>query len=202
MPRDVGLPPKEGFARYADQYDDREKYWDSFEQGALFPYINESKGKKILDAGAGTGRLSVRLHKVGAEVTALDISPEMLAILQQKDPKIEVVEGDMEAMPFKDETFDTVFCSLALVHLRDIEPFLDESYRVLKDGGRLILVNIHYRKPAVLHDRKGKYVIQCYNHFPRHVREAAEKLAFGVEKDLILKEEDDVWISQVLVLRK
>lgn len=199
---DNRLPPKEGFARYAATYDDLEKYWDSFEQGNLTPYINAAKGKKVLDAGAGTGRLTLRLKKAGAEVTALDVSPEMLALLKQKNPEIKTMEGDMEAMPFEDETFDMVFSSLVLVHLKEITPFLDECYRVLKDGGRLILVNVHFRKPMVLHDSKGKYTIECYNHFPRHVREAAEKLAFGVEKEIIVKEEDEIWISQVLILKK
>ncbi len=196
------LDPKEGYARYAATYDKGEKYWDSFEKQYLKPYIELVKGKKTLDAGAGTGRLSVRLAKAGAQVTALDISPEMLAILKSKNPDVETVEGDLEDMPFEDDSFDMVFSSLALVHLKKIEPFLDECYRVLKDDGKLVLVNVHYRKPLVLQDEKGKYIIKCYNHFPRHVREAAEELAYGIEKEIIVTEGDDVWVSQILVLKK
>ncbi|MBU1683787.1 class I SAM-dependent methyltransferase [Patescibacteria group bacterium] len=197
-----GLPPKKGYARYAGEYDEKEKFWDSFEKDYLKPYIESAKDKKVLDAGAGTGRLSLRLHKAGAEVTSLDISPEMLILLGQKNSEIEVVEGDMEAMPFEDDSFDMVFSTLALVHLKKIEPFLDECYRVLKDDGKLVLVNIHYRKPLVLHDGQGRYTIQCYNHFPRHVRKAAEELAFGVEKEIMVTEGDDVWVSQILILKK
>lgn len=196
------LDPQEGYARYAATYDEQEKYWNSFEQRHLKPYVQKAEGKKVLDAGAGTGRLSIKLHKAGADVTALDISPEMLAILKKKEGAIETIEGDLENMPFEDEAFDMVFSSLALVHLKKIEPFLDECYRVLKDNGKLILVNVHYRKPLVLKDDKGKYIIKCYNHFPRHVREAAEELAFGVEDEIIVTEGDDVWISQILVLKK
>jgi len=196
------LNPEEGYARFASTYDKLEKYWDSFEKHNLKPYIEESKNKKTLDAGAGTGRLSIRLLEAGADVTALDISPEMLAILKSKNPDIKTVESDLENMPFEDEIFDMVFSSLALVHLKKIEPFLDECYRVLKDNGRLILVNVHYRKPMVLKDEKGKYTIKCYNHFPRHVREAAEELAFGVEDEIIVTEGDNIWVSQILVLKK
>jgi malonyl-CoA O-methyltransferase len=197
-----GLNPKQGYARYAHEYDELEKFWDSFEQNKLEPYIAQASGKEVLDAGAGTGRVTLRLHAAGAKVTALDISPEMLALLHQKESDIEVVAGDMENMPFKDESFDMVFSSLAMVHLKKVDKFLDECYRVVKDGGLVVLVNIHYRKPMILKDNKGKYTIQGYNHFPRHLREAAESLAFGIEHDEILTEGDDMWVSQVLALRK
>ena len=197
-----GLDSKSGYARYAHEYDDLEKFWDSFEQDRLAPYIAQSSGKEVLDAGAGTGRIALRLHTAGAKVTALDLSPEMLAKLHQKNSEIEVVEGDMEHMPFEDEKFDMIFSSLALVHLKKVEPFLDECYRVLKDDGKVVLVNIHYRKSMILKDGQGRYTIQAYNHFPRHLREAAEKLAFGIEHDELLTEGDDVWVSQVLVLKK
>lgn len=196
------LDSKKGYARFAQTYDKNEKYWDSFEKQYLIPHIKSAHGKNVLDAGAGTGRISVKLKAAGADVTALDISKEMLDLLHAKSSDIKTVEGELENMPFKDESFDMVFSSLALVHLKKIEPFLDECYRVLKDDGKLILVNVHYRRPMILSDDKGKYTIECYNHFPRHVREAAEKLAFGVEEDITVTEGDDIWISQILVLNK
>jgi len=196
------LDPQEGYARFATTYDKDAKYWDSFEKQNLIPYIKSSNGKKVLDAGAGTGRLSVRLADAGADVTALDLSNEMLSILQSKNSDIKTIEGDLEDMPLEDESFDMIFSSLALVHLKKIEPFLDECYRVLKNDGKLILVNVHYRRPMVLKDDKGKYTIKCYNHFPRHVRKAAEELAYGIEDEIIVTEGDDVWVSQILVLNK
>ncbi len=196
------LDAQAGYARYAWEYDQKEEYWDSFEQGKLDPYIEQSAGLKVLEAGAGTGRLTERLVKTGAEVTALDISPEMLARLKKRCPQAEAVEGDMEAMPFEDGSFDRVFSSMAMVHLKKPDHFLDECYRVLKDDGLLVLLNIHYRKPLVLRDAKGSYTIACYNHFPRHVTEAAQELAFGIEHEEILTEGSNIWVSQLLVLKK
>ena len=198
-----GLDPKSGYDRYAHEYDSRSKYWDSFEKNTLMPYIEEAKGKTVLDAGAGTGRVTARLDAAGANVTALDVSPEMLAILSKKLPRIKTIEADMEEpLPFEDDSFDMIFSSMAIVHIKKTEPFLDECYRILKDDGKLILTNIHYRSPLFLYDEKGKYTIQCYNHFPRHLRKEAEELAFGVEDEIIVTEGDDVWVSQVLVLKK
>ena len=128
----------------------------------------------------------------------------MLAILSQKDAEIPTVLSDMFTMPFEDNSFDLLFCSRALVHVKknEVTAFLDECYRVLKDDGLLVLVNIHIRKTDVLHDGQGRYSIACYNHFPRHVRKAAEDLAFGIEQDELITEDSDVWVSQILVLRK
>ncbi len=196
------LRSKEGYARYAAFYDKNAKYWDSFEKHLLDKFILATKGKKVLDAGAGTGRLAIRLLGAGAQVTAMDLSPEMLNVIRRKKPAIETVEGDMEAMPFEDSTFDMVFSSLAMVHLKRVDRFLDECYRVLKDGGKAVLVNVHYRRPLVLADKQGKFTIQCYNHFPRHVREAAENLAFRIEKEVMVTEGDNIWISQILILEK
>ncbi|MBI5422409.1 class I SAM-dependent methyltransferase [Candidatus Peregrinibacteria bacterium] len=196
------LKSPEGYARYAASYDQGEKYWDSFEQRNLNPYIAEAKGKKVLDAGAGTGRIAIRLQDAGAQVTALDLSPEMLARLKRKKHAVEAVLGDIEAMPFDDDSFDMVFSSLAMVHLKHVDRFLEECYRVLKDGGKAVVVNVHYRKPKILTDKSGKYTIACYNHFPRHVVEAAEKLAFSIEKEIMVYEESTIWISQILVLKK
>lgn len=196
------LDPQEGYARYAAIYDEKQDYWDSFEKQFLKPYIEQAKGKNVLDAGAGTGRISLKLLSEGATVTALDISPQMLSRLNAKSGGIETVEGDMENMPFEDDSFDMVFSSLAMVHLKKIDRFMDECYRVLKDDGLFILVNVHYRKPMILKDNEGRYTIKCYNHFPRHVREQAEELAFRIEDETIVTEGDDVWVSQVLVMKK
>ena len=132
----------------------------------------------------------------------MDLSPEMLSNIRRKKPAIEVVEGDMEAMPFEDSSFDMVFSSLAMVHLKKVDTFFEEVHRVLKDGGQAVLVNVHYRKPLILSDKQGKFIINCYNHFPRHVREAAEDLAFRIDKEIMVTEGDTIWISQILVMTK
>lgn len=196
------LSPEEGYARYAFEYDDKEKYWNSFEQGCFDPYLKMIEGKKVLDAGAGTGRLSVKLAAAGAEVTALDISSDMLQKISQKNGEIETVLGNMEELPFEDNTFDFVFSSMAMVHLKKVDQFLDECYRVVKDDGLVLVLNIHYRKPLILRDGQGSYTIQCYNHYPKHVTKAAQELAFGIEEDRLITEGDDVWVSQFLCLRK
>jgi ubiquinone/menaquinone biosynthesis C-methylase UbiE len=85
------LDSKEGYDLAAATYDKKEKYLNSFEQSKLLPLLGDCQDKKILDVGAGTGRLAVELAKKGALVTALDVSEAMLEVLQRKNKKIKTV---------------------------------------------------------------------------------------------------------------
>ncbi|MCX6780475.1 MAG: class I SAM-dependent methyltransferase, partial [Candidatus Magasanikbacteria bacterium] len=97
-----------GYDLAASNYDKKEKYLNSFEQNKFLPILGDLKDKKVLDVGAGTGRLSILLSKAGAAVTALDVSDEMLKVLKNKDEKIETIVGDAESLPFEDSSFDIV----------------------------------------------------------------------------------------------
>ena len=73
-----------GYNLAACDYDKKEKYLNSFEQNKLLPLFGIVRDKKILEVGAGTGRLALALFNEGAQVTALDVSFEMLKILADK----------------------------------------------------------------------------------------------------------------------
>lgn len=95
---------------------------------------------KVLEVGAGTGRDSVELAKLGADVTVLDFSPDSLKIIEaQKDKhglaNLRLVEADALAMPFEDGEFDLVFHQGLLEHFRNPHDLLREQYRVTKPGG-------------------------------------------------------------------
>ena len=80
-------------------------------------------GKKVLDVGAGSGALiNLIPNAIG-----LDLAP--------KHPKI--IEGDISNMPFRDDSFDTIFATEILEHLDDetLNKGLDEIFRVLRGGG-------------------------------------------------------------------
>jgi len=89
----------------------------------------------ILDAGCGTG-LNLRSLPVGS--VGLDINPRSIDVIRQRLPDHESVLGDIEDLPFEDETFPGVLCTEVLEHVPDPDTALKEIWRVLKPGGLLI----------------------------------------------------------------
>jgi ubiquinone/menaquinone biosynthesis C-methylase UbiE len=111
-------------------------------------------GESVLDVGCGTGSLAIAAkRKVGGQgqVSGIDASPEMIARATAKTANTEIdvsfKTAVAEALPFADATFDVVLSTLMLHHLpRKVrQECLSEIQRVLKPGGRLLVVD--FAKP-------------------------------------------------------
>ncbi|MDD5043484.1 MAG: class I SAM-dependent methyltransferase [Patescibacteria group bacterium] len=194
------LDSRRGYDLAAADYDKKGKYLDSFEKEKLPAALGDIKDKKILDVGAGTGRLALKLARAGAEVTALDISPEMLKILRRKNKQIKTVGGDAEQLPFPDETFDIITAAFLIVHLKNPERFFDEAYRVLKNDGRLVITNINQKEPPKIKTKKGNVKIQSFYHSPGKIRQLLKNLAFDVQETLVKEKAN--WINQIIIAAK
>jgi len=192
---------EEGYNLAAEKYDEKEKYLDSFEGGKLFSLLPNILNKKILDVGAGTGRISISLFQRGALVTAFDISEKILAVLKKKEKNIQIIVGDGEALPFERETFDGVVAAFFIVHLKDPLKFFDEAYRVLKPGGFLIVTNINQKQPPEVKTKEGIIKIESYYHRPEKIIEILNQLAFSIEKEIFVKE-GALWINQIILAKK
>ncbi len=195
------LSSEEGYDLAAEFYDEKEKYLNSFEKNKILPLLGDIKNLTVLDVGAGTGRLSVQLAKAGAQVTALDVSANMLELIKRKNNKIQTTVADAENLPFEKESFDVVTAAFLIVHLKDPTRFFDEVYRVLKDGGTFVVTNINQKDPPEIKTKEGSIIIESFYHRPEKIREVLESLAFTIQQEVFVKE-SDIWVNQIIVARK
>ncbi|MBN6050696.1 class I SAM-dependent methyltransferase [Nonomuraea sp. RK-328] len=112
-------------------------YWA---RPAILALVGDLTGRRILDAGCGSGSLSAALRDRGAVVTGIDASAGMLALARRRlGDDADLHAGDLrDPLPFADGAFDDVVASLVLHYLEDWGPTLAEMRRVLRPGGRLI----------------------------------------------------------------
>lgn len=98
---------------------------------------------RILDVATGTGWTARRLAERGFHVTGLDFAPEMLDAAREsaaaRGLQIPFIEGDAEAMPFDDGTFDAVISTFGVMFTQRPEDAAAELARVCRPGGRLVL---------------------------------------------------------------
>jgi SAM-dependent methyltransferase len=148
-------------AEYFDQLGEGE--WTRFERGitpapsiAIHTQMLEGfvrPGDRVLDAGCGPGRFTLELLRLGAHVTALDISPGQLELLRSRVPDVEAVVGDItDLSPFADGAFDVTVCfGGPLSYVTDrAEQAVAELARVTKPGGH-VLVSVMGLAGAAIH---------------------------------------------------
>jgi demethylmenaquinone methyltransferase/2-methoxy-6-polyprenyl-1,4-benzoquinol methylase len=99
-------------------------------------------GDRVLDACCGTGDLAVAAEREGGVVTGLDFSPRMLDRARRKSDTVTWVEGDLLALPFADDAFDSATVGFGVRNVTDLEASLAELRRVLRPGGRLAILEI------------------------------------------------------------
>jgi SAM-dependent methyltransferase len=94
-------------------------------------------GVRLLDVASGPGSVAVAALRRGARPVGVDLSPRMVELASRLNPAIEFREGDVEHLPFADQSFDALVCSFGLGHFPYPEVAVSECLRVVKAGGRL-----------------------------------------------------------------
>ena len=125
------------FGAVADAYDEhRPDYPEAAVRWCLAPAGPDAAALRVLDLGAGTGKLTAVLAGLGADVTAVEPDASMLAALRRGLPSVRALPGAAEAIPLAGRSVDAVLCGQAL-HWFDMARALPEIARVLVPGGVL-----------------------------------------------------------------
>lgn len=123
--------------------------WALFKDGRRWAAA-QTRGE-TLEIGIGTGR-NLPYYPAEVRLTGIDVSPAMLELAreraQQLNRSVELRVGDAQALDFPDASFDTVVSTLSLCTIPDPAQAVREATRVLRPGGRLILLE-HVRSPLL-----------------------------------------------------
>src|SRR6202041_2958650 len=127
-------------------------------------------GKRVLDAGCGTGYGSAELAQSAAEVTGVDIAPDAIEYARANYPLpgLRFIESSCAAVPFPADSFDLVIAFEVIEHLPDFRAFLDDSARVLTREGLFLVSSPNKRYYAETRAETGP------NPFHEHEFEADE----------------------------
>jgi ubiquinone/menaquinone biosynthesis C-methylase UbiE len=114
----------------------------------LMDAVAASRATRVLDLGCGAGHASYALARAGAhEVVAYDLAPAMLAVVAAEarvrgHAQIRTSQGPAESLPFPDAGFDLAVTRYSAHHWLDMQAGIHEAARVLRPGGRMIVIDV------------------------------------------------------------
>ena len=141
--------------------------------------VKKENPKTILDIATGTGDLAIAMAKAtDAKITGFDLSAGMLEVGRKKvkeqnlENRIEMIQGDAEKMPFADNSFDVITVAFGVRNFENLKNGLDDIYRVLKPGGKFII--LEFSQPEAVPMK------QLYTFYSRYV---LPKIGKKISKD-------------------
>jgi ubiquinone/menaquinone biosynthesis C-methylase UbiE len=140
---------REGYAIWASFYDHEQNPLIMTEEPRVRKLLRSlPRPTTALDVATGTGRWAIDLARDGVKVTAVDQSPEMLAVAREKARteglEITFLQWNLdEGIPLPSGSFDLVVCALALSHFVEFRGVVGECGRVVRPGGHLLVTDFH-----------------------------------------------------------
>jgi ubiquinone/menaquinone biosynthesis C-methylase UbiE len=140
------------YEKQAQRYDRSIAFWEKvlFRDGRQW-VCSRAQGE-VLEVAIGTGR-NLTFYPAGVRLTGIDLSPAMLERARERagelGMEVDLREGDAQDLPFPGGSFDTVVCTLSLCNVPDDRRAVAEMKRVLRPGGRLLLLD-HIRAASGL----------------------------------------------------
>ncbi|MAU63047.1 MAG: bifunctional demethylmenaquinone methyltransferase/2-methoxy-6-polyprenyl-1,4-benzoquinol methylase UbiE [Flavobacteriaceae bacterium] len=123
----------------------------------VYEIAKESMPKRVLDIATGTGDIALELANIeGAKIIGLDISEKMLDLGRQKilkqnlSDKIDLISGDAESLAYSNNYFDVITIGFGVRNFQNLIKGLDESRRVLKENGKLIILESSIPKNPII----------------------------------------------------
>jgi len=172
---------KQGYNDAAKLYKSFHAELQTYDKGLFQRFLPRTiTGKAVLDIGAGDSRLYKYFQDKQVRYVAMDIAEKLL---KRSPSRVEKVEADIEeTWPFADGEFGIELCFFVLLHITELKHFFSEAYRVLEDGGVLIVLQ-NYQRRSYEFELPGtkKYKIEDRSHSHNDIMRSAEKAFFTGE---------------------
>ena len=161
---------------------------------SMLDWLAPRRGQSLIDVAGGTGDIAfnfIKRAKTGANATILDLTESMMIEGKKKtidlpeETQINWVCGDAMRMPFSDSTFDVYTISFGIRNVTNISKTLAEAYRVLKPGGRLMILefsSVNNDLISWIYDKYSFNIIPKLGEFVSNDRESYQYLVESIRK--------------------
>jgi ubiquinone/menaquinone biosynthesis C-methylase UbiE len=141
---DIKKEVQQQFGKSANSYVNSSIHKEGKDLKLMIALADTSGNESLLDVATGGGHTANAFAPLVKSVTALDLTSEMLSAAEKfiagnGHQNVVFRQGDAENLPFADEVFDIITCRIAPHHFPNINKFIEETYRVLKQSGQLLL---------------------------------------------------------------
>lgn len=166
------MDTKKAYNIWSEQYDTNTNKTRDLEAAALREVLENRYFDNCLEIGCGTGKNTRLLLTKAKQITAVDLSEEMLERAKEKllSDKVQFIVADInKEWTFTNEKFDLVTFSLVLEHIENLENIFEKVAEVIKPGGYVYVGELHPFKQytgskARFETEEGIQVVKCYNH--------------------------------------
>jgi ubiquinone/menaquinone biosynthesis C-methylase UbiE len=203
------MKPEQAYNSWASHYDTNENKTRDLEAKALRDILSTISFNTALEIGCGTGKNTEWLLQKAEQITAVDLSEEMLSKAKEKiqSGKVEFIKTDINSdWDFTQKTFDLVSFSLVLEHIENLDHIFKEAYKKLNEEGYVYIGELHPFKQytgskARFETEEGLQIVQCYNHHISDFIQSAKKYGLKlVGLDEYFDNDDKTAIPRILAL--
>ena len=174
---------QQSYNYWAEQYDTNDNKTRDLEAIALRKTLSNISFDTVLEVGCGTGKNTVWLLEKTKQVTAIDLSEEMLAKAKQKisSPHVQFLQADITiGWTFTNQLYDLVSFSLVLEHIENLDHIFSEVAKKSRGGGYVYIGELHPFKQytgtkARFITEHGQHVVTCFNHHISEFIQTAKK---------------------------
>jgi predicted TPR repeat methyltransferase len=200
---------KKAYDNWSAQYDTNINKTRDLEAIALQQTLGDIHFDSCLEIGCGTGKNTSWLINKAKEITAVDLSNEMLAKAKEKidSERASFLQADiLHDWNFVNKKYDLVSFSLVLEHIENLEPVFQKASEAIVPGGYIYIGELHPFKQyagskARFMTDEGEQVVTCFNHHISDFAHAAKKYHFNiVDINEYFDEEDRTTIPRIMSL--